>query len=161
MDNAVPSNETDSPTCHLAVQLLMIKDGQLLLTRRRNTGFADGDWQAPGGRIKHDEDVLTAVIREADEEVGVQLRRENVDMVSAVHIRSPLAGTRIVVTFHAETWTGGPYNREPEHCSALQWFDFDNIPAAILLSTHAAWDPFLRGEHFGVYGWPQHPSTDG
>ncbi|MFI6045312.1 NUDIX domain-containing protein [Nocardia sp. NPDC051321] len=161
MDNAIPITATDSPTCNLAVQLVMVRDGQLLLTRRRDTGFADGDWQAPGGRIKHDEDVLTGVIRESDEEVGVQLCRENVDMVSAVHIRSPLAGTRIVFTFHADTWSGEPYNREPERCSALQWFDFDDIPGAILLSTRAAVDLFLRGEHFGVYGWSQHPSVDG
>ncbi|MBF6125520.1 NUDIX domain-containing protein [Nocardia brasiliensis] len=77
------------------MQLLLIRAGHLLLTRRHNTGFADGEWQAPGGRIKYDEDVLTAVIRETDEEVGVRLRRECVDMVSAVHIRSPLGGTRM------------------------------------------------------------------
>ncbi|MFI6216998.1 NUDIX domain-containing protein [Nocardia brasiliensis] len=77
------------------MQLLMIRAGHLLLTDRHNTGFADGDWQTTGGRIKHDEDVLTAVIRETDEEVGVRLRRECIDMVSAVHIRSPLGGTRM------------------------------------------------------------------
>ncbi len=161
MDNVNASAAADSPTCNLAVQLLLIRAGHLLLTRRHNTGFADGDWQAPGGRIKHDEDVLTAVIRETDEEIGVRLRRERVDMVSAVHIRPPLGGTRIVFTFHADTWSGEPYNREPQRCSALQWFDFDDMPEATLLSTRTALDLFLRGEHFGVYGWPHHAGTDG
>ncbi|WP_280465346.1 NUDIX domain-containing protein [Nocardia brasiliensis] len=95
MDNTNASTAADLPTCNLAVQLLMTRAGHLLLTRRHNTGFADDDWQAPGGRIKHDEDVLTAVIRETDEEVGVRLRRECVDMVSAAHIRSPLGDTRM------------------------------------------------------------------
>ncbi|MFG1793968.1 NUDIX domain-containing protein [Nocardia sp. NPDC049149] len=145
----------------VAVQLLIVRDGRLLLTRRHNTGFADGDWNAPGGRLEQGEHVLAAVIREANEEVGVQLVPDEVRMVAVLHIQSPLGGTRIVFTFHAETWTGEPYNREPERCSDLRWFGFDEIPPATLLSTRAGLNLFLHGEHFGVCGWSQHPSVDG
>ncbi|WP_194835593.1 NUDIX domain-containing protein [Nocardia sp. XZ_19_369] len=140
----------------IGVQLLLTKGDRVLLARRRNTEFGDGEWNAPGGRLDAGEDVLTAVIREAEEEIGVQVAREHVRMVASMHIQSPPGQALIVFIFQADTWSGEPWNREPERCSELRWFDVDDIPDDTILSTRAGLDMFRNNEHFGLYGWPEH-----
>ncbi|CAM4507624.1 NUDIX domain-containing protein [Nocardia ninae] len=140
----------------IGVQLLLTKGERVLLARRRNTEFGDGEWNAPGGRLDAGEDVLTAVIREAEEEIGVQVEREHVRMVASMHIQSPPGQALIVFIFQADTWSGEPWNREPERCSELRWFDIDDIPDDTILSTRAGLDMFRNNEHFGLYGWPEH-----
>ncbi|WP_029893138.1 NUDIX hydrolase [Nocardia brasiliensis] len=144
----------------VGVQLLLIENGRVLLARRRNTGFADGQWNAPGGKLDEGEDVLTAIIREADEEIGVQLERDDVDLVASIHIQHPPGQTRIVFVFRARNWSGEPYNREPGSCSELRWFPLDELPDNTIQSTRAGLDLYRRGENFGVYGWPE-PSLIG
>ncbi|WP_107657612.1 NUDIX domain-containing protein [Nocardia suismassiliense] len=140
----------------IGVQLLLTKGERVLLARRRNTEFGDGEWNAPGGRLDAGEDVLTAVIREAEEEIGVQVEREHVQMVASMHIQSPPGQALIVFIFQADTWSGEPWNREPERCSELRWFDVGDIPDDTILSTRAGLDMFRDNEHFGLYGWPEH-----
>ncbi|MFI7002243.1 NUDIX domain-containing protein [Nocardia sp. NPDC050175] len=142
----------------VGVQLLMSRGERVLLARRRNTSFGDGEWNAPGGRLDDGEDVLTAVIREAEEEIGVRVERDDVRMVASMHIQSPPGQALIVFIFHTDTWSGEPQNLEPDRCSDLRWFDFDDIPEETILSTRAGIDMFRRKQHFGLYGWPEHAS---
>ncbi|MFE3823773.1 NUDIX domain-containing protein, partial [Nocardia tengchongensis] len=62
------------------VQTLLVRDGQVLLMRRQNTGVGDGWWAAPGGCIEAGEDYATAAIRETAEEVGVTIPLADVDL---------------------------------------------------------------------------------
>ncbi|WP_433655348.1 NUDIX hydrolase [Nocardia sp. CA-128927] len=142
----------------VGVQLLLSRGEDVLLARRRNTSFGDGEWNAPGGRLDDGEDVLTAVIREADEEIGVQVDRDDVRMVASMHIQSPPGQALIVFIFHTDTWSGEPRNLEPDRCSELRWFAIDDIPEDTILSTRAGIDMFRRKEHFGLFGWPEHAS---
>ncbi len=43
-------------------------EGTVLFMRRANTGFADGMWSLPGGRVGHGELLVQAAAREAEEE---------------------------------------------------------------------------------------------
>ncbi|PXX57415.1 mutator protein MutT [Nocardia tenerifensis] len=140
----------------VGVQLLLSRGEQVLLARRRNTRFGDGEWNAPGGRLDEGEDVLTAVLREAEEEIGVLVDRADVEMVASMHVQSPPGQALIIFVFRAETWSGEPWNREPDRCSELRWFDLDDIPEQTILSTRAGIDMFRRGQRFGVFGWPEH-----
>ncbi|MFG1795899.1 NUDIX domain-containing protein [Nocardia sp. NPDC049149] len=138
----------------VGVQILLIRDGAVLLARRRNTGFADAKWNAPGGKLEEGEDVVSAVIREAREEIGVHLRHDEVRMTSSIHIQAPKGQYRVLFIFSAESWTGDPHNREPDLCSELEWFPLEDLPGDTILSTRAGVELLQRGEHFGVYGWP-------
>lgn len=46
-------------------------DGRILLMRRANTGYGDGQLHLPSGHLEPEENVVDGVIREAHEEVGV------------------------------------------------------------------------------------------
>lgn len=56
-----------------AVHLFLICDSQVLLSRRFNTGYEDGKYSVVAGHLNGDEEIKAAMIREAREEVGVEI----------------------------------------------------------------------------------------
>ena len=55
----------------LCVSALVVEDEQLLLVRRANAP-GQGDWSIPGGRVLAGETLAEAVVRELDEETGLE-----------------------------------------------------------------------------------------
>ena len=90
------------------VHLVLRRGEEVLLGRRVDTGYADGLLHAPSGHVEDGEDVLTALIREAHEEVGVMLRPEDVSVALVMQHRAPGGGERIGWFFTAD---GGVHDR--------------------------------------------------
>lgn len=99
--------------------LLLVHGDHVLLAQRDGTGYADGQWNLPSGKLEADEDIVSAVIRESREEIGIELDRSTVRMVNLVHNRNPEGQARIGVVFTATNWVGEPYNAEPHKCSKI------------------------------------------
>ena len=57
----------------LAVNLVVSKDDKVLLMRRYNTGWNDGMYALMGGHVEDSENIFDAAIREAKEELDVQI----------------------------------------------------------------------------------------
>ena len=47
------------------------RDGKIFIAKRQKTGDMGGRWEFPGGKIEEGEDLVTAVVREMQEEFGV------------------------------------------------------------------------------------------
>ena len=47
------------------------RDGKIFIAKRQMTGDMGGRWEFPGGKIEEGEDLVTAVVREMQEEFGV------------------------------------------------------------------------------------------
>ena len=58
---------------------MLIKDGKVLLLRRSHTGFGDGMYALPGGKIDDNESPVQAIVRELAEEIGIAISCENVE----------------------------------------------------------------------------------
>ncbi|WP_028479812.1 NUDIX domain-containing protein [Nocardia sp. CNY236] len=140
-------------TTVIDVLLLLSRDDRVLLARRHNTGYADGQWNLPSGKLEDGEDVVDAIIRETHEEIGIELDRDEVRFVSSIHYKAPEGHSRIGFVFTVERWNGEPANREPDKCSALGWFPLDQLPTDTVPYTAACVELFQRGEHFGLPGW--------
>ena len=65
----------------VAVHLLLVKNDRVLLLRRYNTGYEDGNYSVVAGHIEGGEDLKTAMIREAREEAGIEILRSNLEVV--------------------------------------------------------------------------------
>lgn len=145
-------------TSFVDVLILLIRDDHVLLAERANTGYADGQWNVPSGKLEAGEDLLTAAIRETREEVAVDLDPDDVEMATSVHYRTPEGHARVGFFFRAHRWPGDPRNAEPHKCARIAWFPLDRLPTNTVPYTRAGIDLFRRGEHFGLEGWPR-PAT--
>ncbi|WP_018685364.1 NUDIX hydrolase [Actinokineospora enzanensis] len=145
-------------TSFVDVMLLLVRDGHVLLAQRFDTGYADGDWNLPSGKLEQGEDMVAAIIREAREEIDVELDRDDLDMVTTVHYLNPEGHARVGFFFYARQWRGEPRNAEPHKCSQIRWFPLGQLPDNTVPYTHAGVELYRRGESFGLQGWP-HPAV--
>jgi 8-oxo-dGTP pyrophosphatase MutT (NUDIX family) len=135
----------------VAVHLFLIRDGRVLLLRRANTGYEDGSYSVPAGHLDGGEEVITAAIREAREEIGIALARSAVSVVGVMHQRSDVEYIDFFVA--ASAWTGEIVNAEPHKCDDLAWYPLDALPANTIPYVRRALDNYRRGVWFDSYGW--------
>jgi len=69
----------------LASLLILEKDGKVLLLRRFNTGYEDGKYTLPSGKVDANETFINAVIREGFEEVNAQILNHDLDSVHVLY----------------------------------------------------------------------------
>src|SRR4030095_10641608 len=83
------------------VMLLLVRNGEVLLALRQGTGYADGWWNVPSGKLERGEDAAAAMVREAREEIGISLSRESLALTSTVHFKNEDSDGRIGLFFTA------------------------------------------------------------
>src|SRR5437667_3851054 len=113
-------------TVLVAVHLLLIREGCVLLLRRLNTGYEDGNYSVPAGHLDGGETVPQAAAREAREELVIDVRPEDCRVVQVMHRRSTDERVDFFVT--VDRWAGEICNGEPQKCDELAWFDLDHLP---------------------------------
>ena len=135
----------------VAVHLLLVREGRVLLLRRHNTGFEDGNYSVVAGHIDGGEDVRTAMIREAREEAGIEICSSNLEVVGVMHFR----GDREYIHFFLETsvWSGEIINGEPAKCDDLRWFDLYDLPDNTVPYIRKAIENYCSGTWFSAFGW--------
>jgi 8-oxo-dGTP diphosphatase len=138
------------------VLLILVDGDSILLALGEGTGYADGLWNLPSGKLEAGEDVVRAVIRESREEIGLCIGPEEVRMVVALHHRNPGGVARVGFFFEVASdpgRQGEPVNAEPGNCGGLAWFAVDRLPAETVPYTAAGVDLYRRGIGFGLHGW--------
>ena len=100
--------------------ILRRKDNILLMKRTK-----DDKYELPGGHLEENEDLIEAMIREAKEELGITLKRENLKLI---HIMHHYNGKRINFIYEANGENLEPMIGEPEKCSKLLWVPITSIP---------------------------------
>jgi len=134
-----------------AVHLFLIRDGEVLLLRRFNTGYEDGKYSVVAGHLDGDEEIIAAMIREAREEVGIEISPQDLQVVGVMHRKSN--DERIDFFLTATSWSGEITNREPNRCDQLAWFDVDGLPENVIPYVRRALDNYRRGIWFDSFGW--------
>ena len=62
-------------------RLLFDKEGKILLSRRYQTGYEDGNYGLPSGHVDGGETIRDALTREVFEEVGVRIDKNNLEII--------------------------------------------------------------------------------
>lgn len=137
----------------VGVHLILISDGHVLLGQRMNTGFADGWWHVPGGHLDPGESLPAGAAREANEELGIEIAREDLSFVHLNHHLDADGIARVGVFFTATRWTDEPVNAEPHKCSKVAWFRLDDLPVETVDYAVAAIRHHQQGATFGTHGW--------
>ncbi|WP_336159919.1 NUDIX domain-containing protein [Amycolatopsis sp. VC5-11] len=135
------------------VHVLLVRGDDLLLIRRRGD-YGGGMWHLPSGKLDPGESLPAAAARETAEEVGVYIEPAVLRHATTVHVADAGPVPRLGVFFEARSWTGEPYNREPDKCSAVEWFPLHNLPDKVIPYPLAGIRNYLDGDAFGLLGWP-------
>ena len=108
-------------------------DGQVFLMRRFNTGYCDGQYSLPAGHLDGNESSVTAAIREAKEEAGVDIEPKNLKLVHVMHrMAQERDHERMDLYFEATEWAGEPDNLEPHKCDHVCWSSPADLPEQII-----------------------------
>lgn len=133
------------------IHLFFFRENQVLLIRRFNTGFADGQYSVPAGHLDGGETVIAAAAREAHEEVGVQLDAARIHFS---HVMHRLDGEERVDFFvHVSAWEGEPVNAEPDKCDEIRWANVDDLPENTIPYIRQALHNHRNGIKFDEFGW--------
>ena len=138
-------------TFPVTVHLLFFRRDQVLLLRRFNTGYADGQYSVPAGHLDGGETIVAAARREGREETGVQIEAEDLAFSSVVHRKD--GDERVDFFVHVRNWHGEPVNTEPEKCDELRWVNINELPDNVIPYVRKAIQNHLTGIPFHEFGW--------
>lgn len=112
--------------------LTRIIDGntEILLQERQNTGYMDGKYDmAVSGHLEKGESLSMALVREAKEEMDIEVDEKDLELVSVIH---PYQEDYINFFFKTKEYRGTPKIMEPEKCNNLKWFNICELPDNIM-----------------------------
>jgi len=137
---------------YLACYLVLIKDDQILLLKRANTGYEDGNYSMVAGHIDGGETAIGTMKREAKEEAGIEINPDDMKIVHIMHRNAP---DRNYIDFFivANKWTGEIKNLEPQKCDDLSWFYLSKLPNNVIPYVKKAIENINSKEIYSEYGF--------
>jgi len=135
----------------VAVHLFFLMDDKILLLRRFNTGYEDGNYSVVAGHVDAGETVTQAAVREAFEEAGVSLQLENLEVVHVMNRKSNDERVDFFIVVNA--WDGEIQNKEPDKCDDLAWFPLAALPINMIPYVQFAIGNYQKGIFYSEFGW--------
>lgn len=144
------SYDTQAP--YIASYVLIRKDNKVAFVLRSNTGWMNGYYGLPSGKVEKQESFTEAAVREALEEIGVKVGPKDLRFVHVMHRVNKGEGTEWVdVCFEAIKWDGEPHNAEPHVHGELAWLEPGNLPKNVVPSVRYLIEQIEAGELFSEY----------
>lgn len=114
----------------LSAIYLIIKnsDDELLLQRRQGTKLWPGFLALPAGHIDEGENAYDALVREAKEELGIDVSVKDIVDTFVVNRKNKSLPPYYDVYFEISKYDGEIKIGEPEKCSELVWCSIDTLP---------------------------------
>lgn len=133
---------------HCAVYLIVEKDGKILLQGRQNTGFYDGYYGLPSGHWEYGESVSDAMIREAKEETNLDILKEDLELKFVCNSSQGADRNYVGFYFQAKNYSGKINVNEPDKCTDLTFYEYDNLPDNIIPYIDKVLKMIKNGENY-------------
>ena len=135
------------------VHLLLVSNGDMLLGRRANTGYGDGAFEPPSGRLAERETLVEAAVRVAAAQMGVALDPAR---VSLAHVLHDVSGAgRMAFFLTADGWADEACPLPPaggtRSYSDFGWYPLTDLPANMIDRARVAVRNYAAGARFSTY----------
>lgn len=117
-----------------AVHMIITKDNKILLQKRKGSKLWPGYYALPAGHIDKGENQYDALIREAKEELDIEIDKKDISNSYVVLRRNyfEIDGSKlepyIDYYFEINNYKGIPKIVEDDKCDELIWSDKDDLP---------------------------------
>jgi ADP-ribose pyrophosphatase YjhB (NUDIX family) len=135
------------------VHLLLVSNGDMLLGRRANTGYGDGAFEPPSGRLAERETLVEAAVRVAAAQMGIALDPAR---VSLAHVLHDVSGAgRMAFFLTAAGWADEACPLPPiqgtRDYSDFGWYPLTDLPANMIDRARVAVRNYAAGARFSTY----------
>jgi 8-oxo-dGTP diphosphatase len=137
----------------------ILRDGNnVAMVLRKNTGWMDGYWGLPAGKVEWFEHFTAGAVREAKEEAGVDVAMADLQFAHVAHrhaqnLQDGVFMDWVDIYFEVNKWSGTPFNAEKDKSEQLQWIDLTNMPENVVPSQRAALEHIAKGSYYSEFGW--------
>ncbi len=115
----------------VGVGVIIIKDGKVLLGKRKNA-HGEGCWSFPGGHLEFNESWEDCAFRETMEETGITIK--NIRFGTVTNDVFQVENKHYITIFMLADYDSGEVKiMEPEKCEQWGWFEWDNLPQPLFL----------------------------
>jgi 8-oxo-dGTP diphosphatase len=138
------------------VFLLLIQDEKILLSRRFQTGYEDGNYGLPAGHGEYGETMREGTAREAAEEIGIIINPKDLEFAVTQHRwcqDKDNHHARVGFYFIPKKFSGTPRNLEPDKCDDLQFFSLDTLPDNMVPHVREVITAYKAGENYNEFNW--------
>lgn len=140
-----------------AVLLMLMKNTDngemLLLQKRKNTGFADGQYDfSATGHVEENESMKVAMCREANEELDIIVKPEDLEFVCLMH-KNIGKGSYYSAYFKTTKWEGIPKINEPDKIEELKWVNINKLPENTIIDRKEIVKNYINNIKYCEYGW--------
>ena len=117
-----------------AVHIILINDNKILLQKRKGSKLWSGYYALPAGHIDEGETQYDALVREAKEELGIEINPNDIINNYVVlrrnffEIDGKILEPYIDYYFEIKKYNGVPKIIEEDKCDELLWADVNNLP---------------------------------
>ncbi len=141
----------------IGVFAVLMKEGQVLLLRRFQTGIGDGEYVFPMGGHDGKEPLTISLIREVKEEINIDVKREDLSVCHVMHRFHPmpqgLSFEQIDVFFKIQKYAGIIQNNETDRCDEVAFFPMTQLPKTTVPFICHALQCMQNGDFFSEFGF--------
>lgn len=138
----------------IAVYLVLIKDKKILLLRRKDTGYQDGNYSLVAGHLDGGERTRVSMAREALEEAGITILPDDLEVVHIMHHFRP-EREYFDIYLKADKWEGEVCNMEEHKCDDLSWFDLNSLPDNLIPEVRQALENIKTNDFYSEFGFEE------
>ena len=142
----------DTAAPYVAAFVIVKKDNMIAFVLRKNCGWMNGYYGLPSGKVERNEPSSVGALREAKEEIGIDVDEADLRYLHTVHRRSEDSDW-LDIYFEAMQWRGEVINAEPHMHSELAWLDPRNLPNNVIPAVACAIAEIEAGNLYSEYGW--------
>lgn len=135
----------------VAVHLILKKGDEVLLLRRYNTGYEDGNYSVVAGHVDGNETIISSMKREAKEEACIDIDEKDLKIIQVMHRRAE--DESIDYFLYCDKYIGDIAIGEPNKCDELNFYKINKLPENTIPYIKQAIENYENGIEFSNFGF--------